>query len=293
MNLHSVVSSAIGAINPNQQVEVWTSIGQTTAADGTQQPAYATPGSITASIGATVVGTVSGTTLTVTSLLAGLISSGDAFSGSDGTSALPAGTIILGQLTGSLGGTGTYELSTSANLNPATLSGSSTVLRVTGIIGGALLPGQTLFGTIGLVPGTMITGQLSGSTGGTGTYSLSDQQNVLSGTMTTALLLIAQVQALTGGDLRHADMLNLQGSHRTLYANNNLRGAVRANLRGGDLVGLPDGSVWLVNQVMEPFFSTAGWQKVTITLQDTPAPSLTVIGLPADVEFYVTEPGGD
>ena len=45
MNLHSIVSSAIGAVNPNQFVEIRQSVGNTKSPDGTTQPAYATPGS--------------------------------------------------------------------------------------------------------------------------------------------------------------------------------------------------------------------------------------------------------
>ena len=291
MNLHAIVAPVVGAVNPNQTVTVFTSIGSTTAADGSQTPTYATPAALTASVGASAVGSAVGTTLTVTSLLYGLLSPGDVLSGSDGTNALPADATILSQLSGgTIGGTGVYLLSDApALLNSCTLTGSSTVLTVTAVTAGVLLPGQTLFGTGTFVPGTIITGQLSGSTGGVGTYSLSDQQNLPPAALTTHLILVAQVQALTGGDLRHMDMLNLQGSHRTLYASSNIRGAVRPALRGGDIVQLPDTSVWLVTQVMEPFFDTAGWQKVVITLQDTPAPSAPAAGLPAAVDYYVTE----
>ncbi len=82
------------------------------------------------------------------------------------------------------------------------------------------------------------------------------------------LSVLAQVQPLTGGDLRHVDALNLQGSHRVMYVNLRVQGAVRAYLKGGDLVKLPEGSTWLVNQSLEPFYDTAGWSKVLLTLQD-------------------------
>ena len=72
------------------------------------------------------------------------------------------------------------------------------------------------------------------------------------------MTIVAQVQALSGGDLRHTDALNLQGSHRVLYANLFIRGIVRVTLRGGDLIILPDGSVWLVNQALEPCISSSG-----------------------------------
>lgn len=290
MNLHAIVAPVIGAVNPNQTVTVFTSVGETTAADGTETPTYATPGTINATCGANVTGSASGTTLNVTSILFGILSVGDVLSGFDGTNAIPPGTSILAQLSGgTIGGSGSYLLSGTTTLNGTMISGSSVILNASAVPAGVLMPGQTLFGTqASLAPGTVITGQLSGSTGGVGLYTLSDQQTV-NGTLTTQLILVAQIQALTGGDLRHVDMINLQGSHRTLYASNNIRGAVRPALRGGDIVQLPDTSVWLVTQVMEPFFDTAGWQKVVITLQDTPAPSAPGVGLPAAADYYVTE----
>lgn len=42
MNLHSIVSGAIGAVNPQRDIVVWKSTGYTTAADGSQIPAYTT-----------------------------------------------------------------------------------------------------------------------------------------------------------------------------------------------------------------------------------------------------------
>ncbi len=40
MNLHGIVSSAIGAVNPPAQVSIQVSSGYTTNLDGTQVPAY-------------------------------------------------------------------------------------------------------------------------------------------------------------------------------------------------------------------------------------------------------------
>lgn len=272
MNLHAVVGPLVGAVNPNQIIAVQVSVGTTEAADGSQQPAYATPGSITASIGGTFTASASGTTLDVTAVLTGSLQSGDVVSGTDGTNSLPAGCFIASQLTGTAGGVGTYELSAapaSGTLNPCEVTSASTTLNVGAIAQGVVQAGQSLTDVpTALLAGTLVTGQLSGITGGPGLYLINQQQTVASETMTTSMTLVAQVQAMTGGDLRHMDMLNLQGSHRTLYVNAPLRGAVRVSLKGGDIVTLPDGSVWLVNQVMEPFFGTAGFQKVVITLQD-------------------------
>jgi hypothetical protein len=80
--------------------------------------------------------------------------------------------------------------------------------------------------------------------------------------------VLAQVQPLTSGDLRHVDAINLQGSHRAIYVAIPIRGAVRSSVKGGDLIQLPDNSMWLVTQVMENWFETAGWVRAVITLQD-------------------------
>jgi len=86
--------------------------------------------------------------------------------------------------------------------------------------------------------------------------------------MTTSYQVLAQVQPLSSGELRHMDALNLQGTNRAIYLGGTLNGAVRATVKGGDLVKLPDGTTWLVTQSLEPFYSTVGWTKAAITLQD-------------------------
>jgi hypothetical protein len=275
MNLHSIISPYIGAVNPPQTVKVQISVGASGNSDATRTPVYATPGSLTASIGGTFTASIpdpvnNPTTLNVAAVLTGSLQAGDEISGTDGTNTLPAGTTIIEQLTGTPGSIGTYEISQSAVLNSCTVTSASTVLNVTAISQGVLQAGQTLADTTGgLTAGTLITGQLQGNAGASGLYSISQQQTVASETMTISMAITAQVQPLAASDLRHMDALNLQGSHRTLYASAPIRGIVRPALKGGDRITLPDESVWLVSQVMEPFFSTAGWQKVTITLQNS------------------------
>jgi hypothetical protein len=275
-----VVASAIGAINPNQLIEIRASIGNTTNPDRTQTPAYATPGLIDASIGASVTGSIaqgSTTTLNVTSVLWGILSPNDAISGSDGINALPSGCYVVSQLSGSAGGPGAYQISTgppSGQMSPATVLSASTVLNVAAVAQGAVQAGQTLADTGGfLQSGTMVTGPPPNpngpASGGPGLYTVDQQQTVFPEAMTFSMTVLAQVQPLASGDLRHMDALNLQGSHRAVYVGANIRGVVRFALRGGDLVVLPDGSSWLVNHLMEPFFDTAGWQKAIITLQSS------------------------
>jgi hypothetical protein len=59
----------------------------------------------------------------------------------------------------------------------------ATTLTVTTVVSGKLSVGQTLVG-IGITPGTTITGQLTGTAGSTGTYSLSTSATVASSSIT-------------------------------------------------------------------------------------------------------------
>ena len=272
MNLHQIVASNVGAVNPQQIIGVQISVGNAENPDGSLVPAYATPGSLTASIGGTFTASASGTTLAVSAVLSGSLQVGDDLSGSDGVNVLPFGATVLSQLSGTAGGVGTYQLSAgtlSGVLDPCEATSASTVLNVSAVGQGVLQDGQTLAdGTAALLPGTLVTGQLSGAAGGPGLYSISQQQTVAGEAMTTSMSLLAQVQPLSANELRHMDMLNLQGSHRAVYVSAPVRGIQRAALKGGDLVVLPDGSTWLVTQPLESFYSSAGWNKFVITLQD-------------------------
>ena len=77
----------------------------------------------------------------------------------------------------------------------------------------------------------------------------------------------AQVQAMTGGDLRQVEALNLSGTKRSIYLYGVANSTVRISAQGGDLVILNDGpnkGVWLVAQVLEQW---PDWVKVATTLQ--------------------------
>ena len=75
----------------------------------------------------------------------------------------------------------------------------------------------------------------------------------------------AQVQPLTGGELRHLDSLNLQGDFEGIYINGQVEGLVRAENKGGDLIYIPSTNrTYLVTTVLE---SWPDWCKVAATLQ--------------------------
>lgn len=93
------------------------------------------------------------------------------------------------------------------------------------------------------------------------------------GTRTPAYLpavdVAIQMQMLSFKDLQQVQGLNQNGEKRAMYVDGDWRGVSRPDLRGGDLITLDaDGTVWLVTQVLENWFSTGGWAKVAVTKQN-------------------------
>jgi len=143
-----------------------------------------------------------------------------------------------------------------------------TVMTVSAVSVGKLMKGQLLADDPAvLLPGTIITGQLTGEDGGVGTYSVNQSQSVSSEAMTTAVVRPGQVQPITWRDLQLLDGINLQGTRAKIFVYGQVEGLVRVDKRGGDLITFPDGKVWLVAQVLEGWH-TAGWCSVAATLQN-------------------------
>jgi len=80
-----------------------------------------------------------------------------------------------------------------------------------------------------------------------------------------AQVVSAQVQALQYTDIMQADAMNIQGTRRKLYINGAINGLVRQTDKGGDLVTLPDGTVWKVAFVAEQW---PDWCSAVITQQN-------------------------
>lgn len=202
MNLHGIASGYVGAVNPLIPVAVQVSAGPPAiAGDGTQTPAYATPGALTAKI-------------------------------DDG-----AGNV-------------------------------GTILNVSAVTQGLLIPGVTLSGGGGLLAGTTITSQLSGTPGGVGTYAVNQAQAVVSEAMTTSLTLLGQVQPITWRDLQQMEGINLGGVKWKIYLNGEVDAIVRPEKKGGDLITISSGrhqGTWLVVQVLEQF---PDWCCAAIVLQN-------------------------
>ena len=78
----------------------------------------------------------------------------------------------------------------------------------------------------------------------------------------------AQVQTLQYNDIIQLDSLNIQGNRLALYMTGDWNGIVRSDQKGGDVITLPDGSVWLAAVVLEGWSATAGWTKLAITTQN-------------------------
>jgi hypothetical protein len=142
--------------------------GQTVYADegtGAALSGPSTTASFTGSIGASFTGVIATNVLTA-SAVTGLLTPGDLI---NGTSVVNA--VLGAQLTGTPGGAGTYTL-VHADQTSEAMTGSSTVLDVTAVASGVVGVGEVIVGS-GITTGTRITGQLSGTAGGVGTYSLS------------------------------------------------------------------------------------------------------------------------
>jgi hypothetical protein len=77
--------------------------------------------------------------------------------------------------------------------------------------------------------------------------------------------IIGQVQPLTYTDLQKVDGLNIQDEKRKVYVSHAVNGVVRLSRDGGDLVTLPDGTIWKVAQVLEAW---PDWTSFAIVLQN-------------------------
>lgn len=196
MDLHGIASPYVAAVNPLIPVTLRISAGSATAPDGTRAPAYATPGALTGSI------------------------AGD-------------------------------------------------VLTVTAVSQGELFARQTIAGS-GVVAGTEIVAQITGAVGGPGTYRISRYyaSPVVSGPLTTTLVMMAQVQPITWRDLQQMEGLNLGGVRRKIYMHGASDAVVRVKRKGGDMVVIDSGvdaGTWLVAQVLEQF---PDWVCAAVTLQN-------------------------
>ena len=81
--------------------------------------------------------------------------------------------------------------------------------------------------------------------------------------------ITGNAQALTNKDLKHEDLVSLQGTLRAVYCYGNIQGIVRPDNKGGDLMRFPQvpggtKQTWLVVTVLETW---PDWCKVAVVLQ--------------------------
>ena len=115
---------------------------------------------------------ITGTTLTIGGTLAGYYGAGQILTGGGVT----ANTVILGQVSGTPGGAGVYEVSISQTIGAGSVHAaisSTTTLTVNSVISGVIAAGDTISGT-GVPAGTYVVSQLTGTAGGIGTYTVSN-----------------------------------------------------------------------------------------------------------------------
>lgn len=199
-SIGGVVTGSIGAS--------FTATGVGTNLTTSAQTGYLSPGDIIAGVGiptgTTIVSQTSGTTgaagvyvtsvattisaasatatskvLNVTGITSGTLQPSDIISG--GT--IVNGTVITGQTTGSLGNTGTYTLSGSAqSFASGAVTSLSTVMVVTAVASGIIEVGDPVSG-VNVTANTVVSGLLTGA-GGTGTYKLTKASTAASTGMT-------------------------------------------------------------------------------------------------------------
>ena len=77
------------------------------------------------------------------------------------------------------------------------------------------------------------------------------------------VIIQAQIQALSTGDMRLDPGLALQGEHRCLYINGNALGVLRDEMKGGDWF-IINGKTWKASAIPENW-DDCGWSRVIIT----------------------------
>ena len=141
--------------------------------------------------GAVVVGSIRGTTLSVTAVTSGTLADGQWITGFDSLAGISIGTTIVNFGSGS-GGTGTYTVSNAQNISGATFTGTrNTADQITAsAVNGTIGIGDVISG-IGVISGTTILSQVSGTVGGAGVYVTSIDSSASSALITCGISITA------------------------------------------------------------------------------------------------------
>jgi hypothetical protein len=164
----AIVGNKAYANNANGQASFAASGASTSAATSTASTVTAQTSSFT--------GSISGDVLTVTAVGSGTIYPGTTLSGTAGGT-IATGTQVLSQISGTIGGVGTYYVGPAEqNISSSAISGTYGLLTVGGTVSGTFAVNNTLTGT-GVVANTVITAAIGG-VGGTGTYVVNNNTAV-------------------------------------------------------------------------------------------------------------------
>ena len=156
---------------------------------------------------------IAGPVMTITAITAGSVfAAGQTIAGTN----VLGSPVIVAQLTGTAGGIGTYQLSTSQTSASATVTSNGSGLTVTSMTSGVLAVDQVLTGgTNAFAAGTTITALGTGN-GGAGTYAVSGNQTLAS--VATASVVgtgVLTVSAVTSGVVAVGESItstNISGS---------------------------------------------------------------------------------
>lgn len=141
-------------------------------------------------------GTIAGNVLTVSAIATGALFPGQVLSGGSGTNLINPATTVVKQLTGTIGSTGTYQVSVSQTYSSATITGSGATLTVGGTVTGYYAVGAVISGS-GITTGSTILAAISGAGIG-GTYAVSAAQTVSSQAINATGGLLTVGGTLTG-----------------------------------------------------------------------------------------------
>jgi len=166
------------------------------AAPGTVFGGASATGSTVTAETFSVTGSVNDDVLTVTAVGSGTVYPGSTISGTG----IATGTKVVGQLTGTPGGIGTYLLSIGQQSAASTTVSGTYGLLTIGTATGTFKVGDIISGT-GVVAGTAITANVSGSGGSSGTMVVDNNTAVSSTTITASTAVETKwVATTTGGN---------------------------------------------------------------------------------------------
>lgn len=158
-------------------------------------------------------GSISGTTLTVTAVATGGLYVDQVIAGGGANNPVDPGTVIVSQLTGTAGSTGTYEVSISQTVASGAMTGSGAWLTVTSMTTGKVWPGQVLSGGGATTANVLVGGT---GTGGAGTYPLDDGIAVADASGCSLTGAFMTLTTLASGTLRAGDLVSSASGTSTI-----------------------------------------------------------------------------